>query len=212
MAMTSKLLSILSTSIAATKKRLKQQCGTFSRAWTLNTGPSWALTVFIRNMSLQMQMSPVHVPENTISSDQPYTAHIIVSVFPMFPLRPIRPPPERATDSHLMVRCVTAKPELCLLESLLFNQKQQPRGLTSLMPKLHMFHTSCDELVRKVGIYFDNKYLVLASPEKRNKTKHLCRKICMKKMFFFIFWCIHTLKMFLYFIYCPRFGLERGDI
>lgn len=31
-----------------------------------------------------------------------------------------------------------------------------------------MFHTSCDELVRKVGIYFDNKYLVLASPEKQH--------------------------------------------
>lgn len=54
-----------------------------------------------------MQMSPVHVPENTISSDQPYTAHIIVSVFPMFPLRPIRPPPEergREADSQLTGR------------------------------------------------------------------------------------------------------------
>ncbi len=52
-----------------------------------------------------MQMSPVHVPENTISSDQPYTAHIIVSVFPMLPLRPIRPPPEeRGADSQLTAR------------------------------------------------------------------------------------------------------------
>lgn len=41
------------------------------------------------------------------------------------------------------------------------------RGLTSLMPKLHVFHTGCDELVREVGIYFDNKYLVLASSEKQ---------------------------------------------
>lgn len=59
-------------------------------------------------MSLQMQMSPVHVPENTISSDQPYTAHIIVSVFPMFPLRPIRPPPEREANNEFIQRCVTA--------------------------------------------------------------------------------------------------------
>lgn len=35
------------------------------------------------------------------------------------------------------------------------------------MPKLHMFHASCDELVGKVGIYFDNKYLVLTPPEKK---------------------------------------------
>lgn len=46
-------------------------------------------------------MSPEHVPENTISSDQPYTAHIIVSVFPMFPLRPIRPPPEETARGSL---------------------------------------------------------------------------------------------------------------
>lgn len=69
-------------------------------------------------MSLQMQMSPVHVPENTISSDQPYTAHIIVSVFPMFPLRPISPPPGREADSQLTVKCVTANTEFCLLELL----------------------------------------------------------------------------------------------
>ena len=74
-------------------------CSTFSRACTLNTGPSWALTVFMRNMSLQMQMSPEHVPENTISSDQPYTAHIMVSVFPMLPLRPIKPPPDERKRS-----------------------------------------------------------------------------------------------------------------
>lgn len=30
-----------------------------------------------------------------------------------------------------------------------------------------MFHASCDELVGKVGIYFDNKYLVLTPPEKK---------------------------------------------
>lgn len=45
-----------------------------------------------------------------------------------------------------------------------------------------MFHTSCDELVRKVGIYFDNKYFVLASPEKPNK-KDLHHKICTEKIF-----------------------------
>lgn len=119
-------------------------------------------------MSLQMQMSPVHVPENTISSDQPYTAHIIVSVFPMFPLRPIRPPPEREADSQLTVRCATAEPKSLLVDK----NKKQYVDLTSFMPKLHMFHAGCDELVRQVGIYFDNKYLVLASPEKRNMHGH----------------------------------------
>lgn len=95
---------------------------TFSRACTLNTGPSWALTVFIRNMSLHMHMSPEHVPEKTISSDQPYTAHIIVSVFPMFPLRPIRPPPEETArgspsahstggDLRLLGNPIEKKPE-----------------------------------------------------------------------------------------------------
>lgn len=144
-------------------------------------------------MSLQMQMSPVHVPENTISSDQPYTAHIIVSVFPMFPLRPIRPPPERETDSHLTIRCVTAKPEFCLLEYLLFShKKKQPRGLTSLMPKLHMFHTSCDELVRKVGIYFDDKYLVLASPENKTKQKIYITKYAWRKFSFHFLIHPHT--------------------
>lgn len=62
----------------------------------LNTGPSCALTVFIRNTSLQIQTSPVEVPENAISSVQPYTAHIIVSVLPIAPMQPflpISPPP-----------------------------------------------------------------------------------------------------------------------
>lgn len=109
--------------------------GTFSRACILKTGPSWALTVFIRNMSLQMQMSPVHVPENTISSDQPYTAHIIVSVLPMFPFRPIRPPPEREADSQLTVRCVEAEPEFCLLESLLVDKRKKACGSYQLYAK-----------------------------------------------------------------------------
>lgn len=42
-----------------------------------------------------------------------------------------------------------------------------------------MFHTSCDELVRQVGIYFDNKYLILASPEEqvtKNKQKYYTLK------------------------------------
>lgn len=58
-----------------------------------------------------MQMSPEHVPENTISSDQPYTAHIMVSVFPMFPLRPIRPPPEerRRQSSHNKERALLVR-------------------------------------------------------------------------------------------------------
>ena len=117
-------------------------------------------------MSLQMQMSPVHVPENTISSDQPYTAHIIVSVFPMFPLCPISPPPERETDSRFTVRRGT---ELRFLEPFLASKNKQTKtkGLTSFMPKLHMFYTSCDELVRQVGVYFDDENLVLASPEKQ---------------------------------------------
>lgn len=134
-----------------------------------------------------MQMSPEHVPENTISSDQPYTAHIMVSVFPMFPLRPIRPPPEeREADSRLR-----AEKEFCLLESLLFDTYiKKNRGLTSLMPKLHMLHTSCDELVREVGIYFDDKYLVLASPEKEKMWHH---KIRMEKNLFFINFFIYLL-------------------
>ena len=133
-------------------------CDTFSRACMLKTGPSWAFTVFIRNMSLQMQMSPVHVPENTISSDQPYTAHIIVSVFPMFPLRPIRPPPEGEAHSG---RCHSYVRFLLVRGSPRLNN----RWLTSFMPKLHVFHPSCDELVRQVGVDLDDKDLVLASPE-----------------------------------------------
>ncbi len=84
---------------------------TFSRACMLKTGPSWALTVFTRNMSLQMQMSPVQVPENTISSVQPYTVHIIVSVFPMLPFFPISPPPENSKglwgDTHILHKTST---------------------------------------------------------------------------------------------------------
>lgn len=56
------------------------------------------------------------------------------------------------------------------------------------MPKLHMFHASCDELVRKVGIYFDNKYLVLTPPEKKNSN----HKICMEKKH-----SIHTTFIFI---------------
>lgn len=75
-----------------------------------------------------------------------------------------------------------------------------------------MFHTSCDELVRKVGIYFDNKYFVLASPEKPNK-KDLHHKICTEKIFIsFSDTSTHLTKMFSYFICSPRFGLERGNI
>lgn len=140
---------------------------TFSRACMLKTGPSWALTVFIRNMSLQMQMSPVHVPEKTISSDQPYTAHIMVSVFPMFPLRPIKPPPKREAPSQLTAGYVIAKPGLCLLVSLQVNKNTLcVQGLTSFMPELHMLHASGDEFVRQEGIYFHNKNLVFASPKK----------------------------------------------
>lgn len=143
-----------------------------------------------------MQMSPVHVPENTISSDQPYTAHIIVSVFPMFPLRPIRPPPEeREAGSQLTARRVTAKTEFGLLEFLLFDE-ETPRGLTSLMPKLHVFHTSCDELVRKVGIYFDNKNLVLASPEKQ----YLHHKIYIHKKGYSYIWCLRKVWSHHYFL------------
>ena len=121
-------------------------CGTFSRACTLNTGPSWALTVFIRNMSLQMQMSPVHVPENTISSDQPYTAHIIVSVFPMFPLRPIRPPPEEReteADSRLTVKWVTAKKVLLVRVKKIPQGTYQPCAKTSYVS--HQLWWACQE-------------------------------------------------------------------
>lgn len=45
-----------------------------------------------------------------------------------------------------------------------------------------MLHTSCDELVREVGIYFDDKYLVLASPEKA------WRKIYFLLIFLFIYY------------------------
>ncbi|TNN56919.1 hypothetical protein EYF80_032909 [Liparis tanakae] len=105
-------------------------------ACTLKTGPSCALTVFIRNMSLQMQMSPLHVPENTISSDQPYTAHIMVSVFPMFPLRPIRPPPERGTRGqrrHSEERVVrSAKTEAAVSPALCQNFMCFTPAVTSL--------------------------------------------------------------------------------
>lgn len=81
---------------------------TFSNACMLNTGPSCALTVFMRNTSLQIHTSPVEVPENAISSVQPYTAHIIVSVLPnapMQPFLPISPPPvstkNKSTDACL---------------------------------------------------------------------------------------------------------------
>lgn len=40
--------------------------------------------------------------------------------------------------------------------------------LTSFMPKLHMFHTSSNELVREVGINFDNKYFILAPSRKKH--------------------------------------------
>lgn len=109
----------------------------------------------MRNMSLQMQMSPEHVPENTISSDQPYTAHIMVSVFPMFPLRPIKPPPDEKNET------VNSQLRETKRES-----ERERRGLTGFVPKLHMFNTSRDELVRKVGIDFDNKYLVLTAAER----------------------------------------------
>lgn len=35
-----------------------------------------------------------------------------------------------------------------------------------------MFDTSCDELVRQVGIYLDNKYLILASSEKQEAQRN----------------------------------------
>lgn len=78
---------------------------TFSNACMLNTGPSCALTVFMRNTSLQIHTSPVEVPENAISSVQPYTAHIIVSVLPnapMQPFLPISPPP--GSDQKQVIR------------------------------------------------------------------------------------------------------------
>lgn len=64
------------------------------------------------------------------------------------------------------------------------------------MPKLHVFHTGCDELVRKVGIYFDNKYLVLASPEKQV----LCHNKCREKFVLFISSFIYYIT-FVHFIF-----------
>lgn len=46
-----------------------------------------------------------------------------------------------------------------------------------------MFHASCDELVRQVGIYFDNKYLILTSPEKE-VTKNMSTKILYIYLFY----------------------------
>lgn len=80
---------------------------TFSNACMLNTGPSCALTVFMRNTSLQIHTSPVEVPENAISSVQPYTAHIIVSVLPKAPMQPflpISPPP--GSNQNQDIRCL----------------------------------------------------------------------------------------------------------
>ena len=48
------------------------------------------------------------------------------------------------------------------------NEAQRKR--TSFVPELHMLHSSGDQLVRHVWVYFDHKYLVLASPGKIAKT------------------------------------------
>jgi hypothetical protein len=47
-------------------------------------------------------------------------------------------------------------------------EAQQKR--TSFVPELDMFHPSGDQLIRHVWVYFDHKYLVLASPGKTAKT------------------------------------------
>lgn len=64
-----------------------------------------------------------------------------------------------------------------------------------------MFQTSCDELVRQVGIYFDNKYLILASPEKQvtknTNTKILYMNIFYEAIHFYILTDTHSLATLL---------------
>lgn len=49
------------------------------------------------------------------------------------------------------------------------------------MPEPHVFHTGCNELVRKVGINFDDKYLVLASPGGRKRQQYQNRSFALKR-------------------------------
>lgn len=98
-----------------------------------------------------MHMSPEHVPENTISSDQPYTAHIIVSVFPMFPLRPIRPPPAETASGSPSAhgkKLVRESDKKTKTETECDEGGGGQPSLTSLVPEPHVFHASCNELVR----------------------------------------------------------------
>lgn len=71
----------------------------------------------------------------------------------------------------MAARQLTAKKDFCLLGNPIRRRKGRSSGgggreqsLTSLVPEPHVFHAGCNELVRKVGINFDDKYLVLASP------------------------------------------------
>lgn len=83
-------------------------------------------------------------------------------------------------------RQLTAKGDSCLLGNPIRRRRRGRRrgrssggggrlqSLTSLVPEPHVFHAGCNELVRKVGINFDDKYLVLASPgvEEKKTTQH----------------------------------------
>lgn len=105
---------------------------TFSNACMLNTGPSCALTVFMRNTSLQIHTSPVEVPENAISSVQPYTAHIIVSVLPSAPMQPflpISPPP--GSDQKQVIRYL-----LGTIVQELYNHTQSNKSFSFSPPML----------------------------------------------------------------------------
>lgn len=87
----------------------------------------------------------------------------------MFPLRPIRPPPEETASGSPSAH---GKERLRLVRESdrkkkndkWWGWKETAERLTGLVPEPHVFHAGCNELVGKVGINFDDKYLVLASP------------------------------------------------
>lgn len=107
----------------------------------------------------------------------------------MLPLRPISPPPERVRVDT--VRCIALKRKTSARYRGCLSAVISSAALTGFMPKLHMFYTGSDELVRQVGIYFHDKDLVFASTENTtvfiiNEADWMCSKFYIIQNVFFL--------------------------